>query len=339
MKKNGIILLTICLCLGLISGCGSRTQIGEDQMNQAENRSSDVASSAESDIAGADDRSVRVTDDLGREVVLTTKPSRVAALTGSFADTWLLAGGELSAAAHDAWEELHLDLKEDVQDLGSTMKISLETLLASDPDLVIASAKTKSHLDIQATLESAKIPVLYFHVDAFEDYLRMLEVCTQITARPELYEENGLAVETQVRQVREKAEAAVQKQGVQKVLMLRIAASGISVKGSTGTVLGEMLKDLYCENIADGSDLLDELSLEKIIEADPDHIFIVQQGNDSEGAEKALEEALTNNPAWAGLTAVKNGMVHRMDKMLFQFKPDKLWGTAYEQLEELLYEG
>ena len=98
-----------------------------------------------------------------------------------------------------------------------------------------------------------------------------------------------------------------------------------------------MLADLGCENIADGSELLEDLSIERIIEADPERIFIVQQGNDSEGAEKTLNEALTGNPAWAGLTAVREGRVHRMERSLYHFKPNNRWGTAYAQLEAILY--
>ena len=99
-----------------------------------------------------------------------------------------------------------------------------------------------------------------------------------------------------------------------------------------------MLADLGCEIIADGSELLEDLSIERIIEADPDRIFIVQQGNDSAGAEKTLREALTDNPAWAGLTAVREGRVHAMDRKLYHFKPNNRWGTAYAELEAILYD-
>lgn len=45
------------------------------------------------------------TDDLGRSVTVNEAPQRVAALIGSFADVWCLAGGRdtLVAAADDAW--------------------------------------------------------------------------------------------------------------------------------------------------------------------------------------------------------------------------------------------
>lgn len=44
------------------------------------------------------------TDDLGREVTVEN-PERVAALLGSYADIWYLAGGEVIASADDAWDD------------------------------------------------------------------------------------------------------------------------------------------------------------------------------------------------------------------------------------------
>ena len=180
--------------------------------------------------------------------------------------------------------------------------------------------------------------MLYFEVNGFEDSLRMLKICCDITGRADLYEQNGLEIQKQVEAAVAAAEQAKAALGAPRVLLLRTAASGIHAKGSKGTVLGLMLADLGCENIADGSDLLEDLSIERIIEADPDRIFIVQQGNDSADAEKTLREALTGNPAWAGLTAVKEGRVHTTDRALYHFKPNNRWGTAYAQLEAILYD-
>jgi iron complex transport system substrate-binding protein len=279
-----------------------------------------------------------VKDDLEREVTLETKPERVVVLMASFAETWLLAGGELIAAPKDAWEDFNLDLPADVIDLGSYMKISVETLFDLDADLIIASSNTKSQMEMKDTLESAKVNVLFFNVNSFEDYLRMLKTCTDITGREDLYDTNGIQIEKQVEKSKADAAAALKDREAPRVLFIRTAASGIHVKGSDGTVLGLMLKDLGCLNVADGSELLENLSIEKIIEEDPEMIFIVMQGSDQEGAQKTLEDALTSNPAWAGLTAVKENKLYYMDKQLYHLKPNNRWGIAYAELEKLLYE-
>ena len=312
MKRIVYISAILLLCIAVLTGCGGQAlteQTGE---------------------------SLVITDDIGRQVSFDGTPLRVAALTGSFAETWLLSGGELTAAAHDAWEDFDLD-QGAAADLGSYMEVNLELLFKTEPDLVIASAAARGQMELKDILERANVPVMYFEVNCFEDYLHMLKICTELTDRADLYELNGLAVEKRVNDARSFAADAVEKTGAPSVLLLRAAATGVKAKGSDSTVLGVMLKDLGCVNIADGSDLLEELSLERIISDDPDYIFIVQQGNDDEGTGRAIEEALTGNPAWAGLTAVKEGKVQYMDKRLYHFKPNARWGEAYENLAKILY--
>jgi len=321
MKKH-VRVLAALLCALTLASCGTKPA------KPAEPDKSDE---------GAEWAAMTIKDDLEREVTLESQPQRVAVLMGSFAETWLLAGGELIAAPKDAWEDFNLDLGESVTNLGSYQKISIEALFGLEADLIIASANTKSQVELKETLEAAGLNILYFNVNGFEDYLRMLKVCTGITGRADLYETNGAKVQEQVEQAKAAAYAALEGKEPQRVLFIRTAASGIHVKGSDGTVLGMMLKDLGCVNVADGSDLLENLSIEKIIEEDPDRIFIVMQGSDQEGARKTLEETLTGNPAWAGLTAVKEGRVHYMDKTLYHLKPNNRWGTAYAELEQLLY--
>ena len=83
------------------------------------------------------------TDDLGRTVTVE-QPERVAALIGSFADVWCLAGGQstLVAAAHDAWTSFDLGLSDTVADLGAVKEPNLEVLLAAQPDFILASCNT-----------------------------------------------------------------------------------------------------------------------------------------------------------------------------------------------------
>ena len=275
-------------------------------------------------------------DDLGRTVTLP-EPKRVACLLGSFAQIWQLAGGEVIATADDAWDDLNLELGEDCVNLGNTKELSLELLLSSQPDFILASANTRQNVEWMETLEAADIPTAYFDVSDFDDYLRLLELCTNITGRKDLYEKHGTAVQQQIHAVLEQAE----NRGTSPtVLVMRASASMVTVKNSQDNVLGEMLKTLGCVNIADSdASLLENLSLEKILEEDPDFIFFVQRGDDAEGMRAYVETMMEENPAWQALTAVQEGRMHFMDKNLYNLKPNHRWGEAYEKLEEILENG
>ena len=255
-------------------------------------------------------------------------------MIGSFADIWCLAGGRdsLIAAAGDAWTSFDLGLGEDVADLGAVKEPNLEVLLAAEPDLILASVNTAANLELKEPRARAGIPAAYFEVDCFDDYLRMLEICTRLTGQPERYETYGTAVRAQV-------DGAIARQdgGAPKVLYVRASGSSCKAKGSEGSVLGEMLAALGCVNIADSGGLLENLSLEGIIAGDPDYIFAVLQGADAAAARKSLDAALLSNPAWGTLRAVREGRFITLDHKLYNLKPNARWGEAYEGLADILY--
>ncbi|MBQ9662579.1 MAG: ABC transporter substrate-binding protein [Oscillospiraceae bacterium] len=279
--------------------------------------------------------SVTVVDDLGREVIAPYRPQRVAALLGSFADIWTLADGpdSLVAAAEDTWTSFDLDLGEDVVNLGPVRSFDLEKLIASEPDLILASSVQALDLELLPTFEELGYPVVYFDVSGFAEYLHMLEVCTQITGAQDRYTRYGSDVVAQV-----DAAIALQDGSAPSVLYIRASSGSFSVKGSEGNVLGEMLAALGCRNIADGDNsLLENLSLEVILEEDPDYIFIVYQAADPTQAQALLEESLLSNPAWSGLRAVQEGRVFVLEHRLYNLKPNAQWGAAYEALARILY--
>lgn len=325
MKKLGILLLAFLIVFwtGCASDASVTTVTKTDRQIQSEE--------------GIHQNVYTFTDDLGREVSVSN-PKRVAALLGSYADLWVLAGGTVYASADDAWEDFELDMPDDAINLGKTKDISLEKLFEANPDFIIASTNTRVHMEWLETLEQSGIPTAYFDVADFDDYLRVLDICTDITGRKDLYEQNGLKVQEQIDQVVETSKARIKEESVTKVLVVRVSASMIVAKNSQDNVLGEMLKSLGCENIADSEEsLLEALSLEYILQEDPDKIFVVQIGN-SDTASTHFDTFIKENPAWRTLTAVKEGHVYLMDKTLYNLKPNDRWGEAYEKLEHILSE-
>lgn len=278
---------------------------------------------------------VTFTDDLDREVSLDS-PRRTAALIGSFADIWCLAGGKdtLCAAANDTWTSFDLNLPDTVQDLGPIKSPSTETLLASEPDFVLASAKNEADLKLEDMLESADIPVAYFDVSSFDDYLRVLKICTDLTGDTDAYKTYGTDLQAEI----DKDIETARSHPSPDVLYLRATGKGVSAKGSKGSVLGDMLANLNTTNVADSDkSLLENLSVEAILKADPQYIFIVYQGSDDTKARNRMEQDLMSDPAWNQLTAVKEGRVYVMDQKLYNLKPNARWAQAYTDLTHILY--
>lgn len=120
------------------------------------------------------------TDSLGNSVVLEEKPERVVSLVGSYAETWKLAGGEVIGVTDDVITEDRLELSDEISIVGTVKDPNVEKILSLSPDFVLLSADLESHLKITAILAEANIAHAYFKVEYFEDYLRMLDICTQI---------------------------------------------------------------------------------------------------------------------------------------------------------------
>lgn len=325
MKK----LLATLLALGLLAGCSAAPSATTAEETDTPETAAVTTASAESA-----DGPVTIVDDLGRSVTVD-HPKRVAVLIGSFADVWCLAGGSdsLVATAHDAWTYFDYLPLDNVTDLGASKEISLETLIATEPDFIVASCNTQLDLDFMPTFEEMGIPAAYFEVSTFDSYLSMLDRCTQITGDTAAYQTNGADVQAQV------DEAIARADGSQpSVLYIRVSSSGCKVKNSKDNVLGEMLAALGCVNIADRQDsLLEDLSMEVILQEDPDYIFLVYQTADPTVGEAVADETLRSNPAWNSLRAVQEGRCYVMDQTLYNLKPNARWGQAYEQLADILY--
>ena len=271
-------------------------------------------------------------DDRGAAIP-TAAPQRVVSLYGSYAEAWAQAGGTLVGATEDAVSERGMDLGT-AQIIGTTKEPNLELVLALDPDLVILSMDIAPQLSAAEVLETAGVPCAAFRVDTWQDYARMMDVFTALTGRRDLYEAIVPPMEAAIAQTI----ASAQAQNAPTVLLLRAYSTGVKAKADDN-LAGAMLEDLGCVNIAARQpSLLEELTLEAIVVEDPDCIFISVMGGDEEAALAVVEETLGQNPAWQGLTAVKEGRVYVLPRELFHYKPNARWAESYAFLYELLFE-
>ena len=342
-RKTCITVAMTMMALSL-AGCASKNTGNEapaatQEAAMTENNTDTQASEAVqetvvADQTGADtaaNAAITFTDGLGSQV--SVEPTdHAAVLSGSFAQAWMLAGGQLDAVTEDVYSERDVEIPDTVVDLGMLKSPNVEALIGSGATFAILSANIEEHIALRDTLEKAGITTAYFDVETFEDYLGMMKICTDITGRADLYEEQGAGLEAQIKEQIARADGSHPT-----VLFLRAFSTGVKAKGSDN-MTGQMLKDLGCVNIADSDKaLLDDLSMESIIAQDPDYIFVTTMGSSDEAAMKSVEDMLLSNPAWKELSAVKNDRYHVLPKALFHNKPNNRWGESYQMLADILY--
>lgn len=264
---------------------------------------------------------------------ITDGTKKVAVLNGSIAEIWSLAGGKLAGVTEDAYEDgREMSIDDTTVNVGSLKAPNVEILLDSNIDMAILSADLESSISLKDKLDDMGVKTVYHSVETFEDYLEVLDFFTHLTGRRDCYEKYGTLIADTIN-----AQIARQDDSHPTVLLLRTYSSGVKAKGSDN-MTGIMLKELGCVNIADGEErLLDNLSLEVILEKDPEYIFVTVMGSDEEAGLESVKALLADNPAWNDLTAVKEEHCYVLPKNMFHNKPNHRWGESYHMLADILY--
>ena len=336
MKR--ILPLFLALAL-LLTGCAavSTTESTSQTVSQVDSPSS-APESASSQLESTSSQlesvgEVSITDSNGSQITLDTSAPRVVAAYGSFAEAWLLAGGELCGVTQDALEQRDLGLPEDIAVVGTVKEPNAEEIIALEPDLVLLASDITAQAEIRDVLENAGLACAFFQVDTFADYAFMMEQLCAVTGREDLYEENVTQVGQQIEEAQAKAALSSTRPNV---LLIRAFSTGIKAK-TDDELAGAILKDLGAHNIADDHpSMLEDLSLEEVIAADPDYIFVTTMG-DEQKALDYLNGLIQQNPAWSELSAVKEDRYVVLPKDLFHYKPNNRWGESYQYLGEILY--
>ncbi len=268
------------------------------------------------------------TDSAGNAVTVPQKPQRVAVLFSSFADIWISSGGTVAMTVGESVERGLVPTDTPILAEGAGKSPDAEVVIAAAPDLVLFSADLPGHVECAKRVRQAGIPAAELRVESFTDYLNVLKLCTDINDRPDLYESVGLAQKARIDQmIAEKPLAG------KRILFARATATTVKAKGSADHFAAAMLLELGAENIADTAPLLlDGLSVEAVLTADPDHLFFSAMG--SEEAAIVTVSDLLSGAVWGSLDAVKTKHWSILPKDAFHYKPNAHWADAYAYLIE-----
>lgn len=339
MKKTRIFLLVLVIVMvtSVFAGCGKSVNSANDtetgSSNQANAEQKKIKSASEYGVT-LNKNSVVFTDARGKKVTIKKNPKRVICLYNSYLDIWDSCGGKVIGRVEEA-EEKPVKNAESAQVVGTPGSPSLEKILALKPDLVIATDEFKNQAAMVPVLEQNNIQVIALANTYLKDYYMTLRLFSGITGKEDLYKKYLTKVKKNV----DKIITEAPKNKKYKILIIFATAKGITVRNSN-SMLGEMLKDLHTVNVSDteaDSSEAKVFSMEKIIQENPDFIFVQAMGSDKEKIMEKLKEDVENNPAWSSLDAVKNKRYIILPKDLYLYKPNARYAEAYEGLAKILY--
>ena len=344
-------LLSLLLALTVItvSACGSTHTPANDSgstdtdaLTSADsiNTDADDAVNTESDTSGINvSFPYSFTDDTGAVITLDAEPTKVAVLFSSYAEIWTDAGGSVAVTVAETVERGFADDSVTVIDPGSGHStIDLEALISAEPDFVIGTTDYAGQVDAVSFCREAGIPAALFRVECFDDYLDVLKICCDIIGSPENYALYGTNVANEIDALFDSVGNYLEAADAPDILFVRAGSTDSSTKAKTAAdnFACAMLDELGVNNIADEKgELTGELSLEAIIEADPDYMFITTMGSEAAAIEH-MDSMLTSE-GWRELSCVKESNYTYLPKEMFHFKPNSRWAKAYKMLVELLY--
>lgn len=330
MKKTKLLLIVLALSISALVGCTPKKVVQDDVPVIA----NPVMKTDEYGIR-IDEESVSFTDGRGEEVTLSKNPEKVVVLFNSFLDIWMLNGGSIVGKLEESVGQSPILGTESAEIIGKLGSISLEKVLSVEPDLVILNSNQPSQMELVPTLQENKIPFIAIDYFSKEDYYKIVRLFTALNEREDLYKENAINIKNEIDSILRE----VPKTSEPKVLIMMASAKSVTSRGSDSYV-GDMLKDLNTINIADlSNDAISDknFSIEKILEEDPDFIFVQTSGSDMDKVIERMKEDVESNPAWSSLTAVKNHRYIILPKDLYMFKANHRYAEAYKGLAEILY--
>ncbi|RKN84422.1 ABC transporter substrate-binding protein [Paenibacillus ginsengarvi] len=242
-----------------------------------------------------------LTDDANRTVVLPSRPERIVVLSPQLLDLLYDIGGSAIARTSSAGAAVPEKAK-DITDVGGITSVNTEKLLSLKPDLVIGSPSF--HRELAAVLDSSHIPFALFNLSTYQELKQKVPLFGKLSGKESEAAERLAKLDEQIRALTGKVP---DKQPT--FIMLNVTPSSVSVQRAN-TIGLEVAGMLRMNNVAESlqasqtSQTTAPYSLEKIVELDPDYVFILIHGARGDG-EKKIQSDLAAQPAWASLRAVK----------------------------------
>ncbi|NRR03834.1 ABC transporter substrate-binding protein [Brevibacillus sp. RS1.1] len=312
MKRLGYMLWTLTLAATvLLTGCGSAEQkqpaAGQDNAKTAQKRI--------------------VKHELG-ETEITGDPKRVVALEYSFVDgLWELGVTPVGIAQEkDKDVEGLIGKKIEYTPVGTRQQPSLEVISSLQPDLIIGDLNR--HKDIYKDLQKiAPTIILKSRNSTYQENLSSFVTIGEALNKQKEAEQRLIKHKEIIAEFKKKVQAGDSR----KVMLGVFRADSLSAHGAK-SFDGELLEMIGIKNaIQDAPEPTVKISLEQMVQWDPDVIFLAE-------ADDALLNEWKQNPLWNNITAVKNHEVHKVNRDLWtRYRGLKSAERIVEEAVNLLY--
>lgn len=270
-----------------------------------------------------------VRDLLGREVVLEAAPQNIITTSPSAIEVLYAAGGTAIARSETA---AHPEGVDALPSIGPSYAPAFEAMITMTPDLVIADASAQAHLAEAFDGALRGVPVLFIGAVGYDDVATSIRLVGQVIDQNAEAEAAAAAMDSALTEV----QAATADLTPPRVLIMNGAIDDFFV-ALPDSFVGDLVARVGGDNVAADQPPTGrfpgytQLSLEAILETDPEVILTITAGGPS------LAGLVLETETYAGLTAVQDGRVHDIDLEVFLQAPGPRAAEGLRELARLLY--
>jgi iron complex transport system substrate-binding protein len=246
---------------------------------------------------------IRLTDAVGRNVVITQPPQRIVPIFASNAELVAALGLSERIVGVEAYTRFPPELARKPQ-VGGRLGFSVDAIVAQKPDLLIVTPARQAMHQLIDPMTRLGIPVIVLLARSVAEVMDNLRLVGQATGLPERGEAVAKALEKRLAVI-----AATAPQPPPRVVMITgRLGNGMLLVARTDTYTGDAIIRAGGRHALERS-VAAQVSPEAIIAADPDVLLFA--------GTKADLDALISQPGWRLLRAVREGRTHLVARAQF----------------------
>lgn len=238
------------------------------------------------------------TDERGVAVEVPAHPQRVASVSFFATDVALALGLKPVATTYmvaDRHPDYLLGLTKDIQQIGQRAKPNLEILSEAKPDLIVAMKRyTVGNADALQKIA----PYIAYNMELLSESYTEVAQLADVLGKPE----RGAALNADFKKHLDEYAAKAPKDQHPRFQIMWGGDTPFSfhTENTAASIVAALGGDNIAGPMSPGGKFGLEISLETMLEKDPEVIFVMDSGPN---------RPHENNPIWSQLSAVKNGRV------------------------------
>lgn len=259
-----------------------------------------------------------ISDSANRSVTFEERPKRIVTVIPADMEIIYALGGEVFGRPKNSSGTIKPPEVESAEDIGHPIEINFEKIAALKADLFIGHKRL--NIKDVPTLESLNSNVVLTQGDSVEEIKNLIEMYGNILNEKEKAKTLINTIEKEIAEI-----SSENKDKRPKVLIL-FGTPNETMSALPKSLAGNIFELAGAENISKDLPNLEayptyaQLSLERILEANPDAIYFMSMG-ESDKALKQFQSEMSLIPAWNELSAIKNDNLIILPHDLFGANP------------------